>query len=191
MFALDATGPLRWWHFSFNAYDEVHGEPGGLFCSVAGPNTVNYGENRNVTPGSFDRMRISRYAIYLINEWDISEDTLFTFRAWWDYYYRFSRRQRGRRGFLAPCLPDRRRRRISWKPSSFTPGESSPGTAMIGAVQPDAYADRRHAPLQHLLPEVGCPGEQVRCPISDQFKNKSKRYTWYYSVFAGEQIHSW
>jgi Fe(3+) dicitrate transport protein len=29
MFALDATGPLRW-YLSFNAYDEVHGEPGGL-----------------------------------------------------------------------------------------------------------------------------------------------------------------
>ena len=46
---------------------------------------VNYGENRNATSRFFDRMRISRYAIYLINEWDISDRTLFTFRAWWDY----------------------------------------------------------------------------------------------------------
>ncbi len=60
-----------------------------------GPNAVNYSENRNATSRFFDRMRISRYAIYLINEWDISDDTLFSFRAWWDYYYRFSRRQRG------------------------------------------------------------------------------------------------
>ena len=93
LFALDATGPVRW-YLSFNAYDEVHGEPGGLTLSD-GPNAVNYGENRNATSRFFDRMRISRYAIYLINEWDISDRTLFTFRAWWDYYYRFSRRQRG------------------------------------------------------------------------------------------------
>ena len=76
MFALDATGPVRW-YLSFNAYDEVHGEPGGLTHSD-GPNAVNYGENRNATSRFFDRMRISRYAIYLINEWDISDRTLFT-----------------------------------------------------------------------------------------------------------------
>jgi hypothetical protein len=93
MFALDATKPLRW-YLSLSAYDEVHGEPGGLTLSE-GPNVVSYGENRNATSRFFDRFRLSRYAIYFINEWDISEDTLFTFRAWWDYYFRFSRRQRG------------------------------------------------------------------------------------------------
>lgn len=100
MLALDATKPLRW-YLSLSAYDEVHGEPGGLTLSE-GANAVNYGENRNATSRFFDRFRLSRYAIYLINEWDISEDTLFTFRAWWDYCFRFSRRQRGEALALFP-----------------------------------------------------------------------------------------
>lgn len=56
MFALDVKDPVRW-YLSFNAYDKVHGEPGGLTLSDE-PCTVNYGENRNATSRFFDRMRI-------------------------------------------------------------------------------------------------------------------------------------
>ena len=92
-FALDATGPVRW-YLNATAYDETHGEPGGLTLED-GPNTVNYDTNRDGTSRFYDRMRVSRYAVSVINEWDISDRTLFTFRTWFDYYLRFSCRQNG------------------------------------------------------------------------------------------------
>ncbi|MFZ4588628.1 MAG: TonB-dependent receptor family protein, partial [Terrimicrobiaceae bacterium] len=92
-FALDATGPFRT-YLNLTAYDETHGEPGGVTLQT-GPNTVNYNTDRFGTSRFFDRMRISRYAVSLINEWDISETTLATFRSWWTYYQRYSRRQNG------------------------------------------------------------------------------------------------
>ena len=92
-FALDATGPVRW-YLNATAYDETHGEPGGLTLED-GPNTVNYDTNRDGTSRFYDRMRVSRYAVSVINEWDVSDRTLFTFRTWFDYYLRFSRRQNG------------------------------------------------------------------------------------------------
>ncbi|MCX6965694.1 MAG: TonB-dependent receptor [Verrucomicrobia bacterium] len=92
-FALDATGPFRT-YLNITAYDETHGEPGGLTLED-GPNAVNYETDRYGTSRFHDRMRVSRYATSLINEWDISETTLATFRTWWNYYLRFSRRQNG------------------------------------------------------------------------------------------------
>lgn len=92
-FALDATGPFRT-YLNLTAYDETHGEPGGLTLAT-GPNAVNYADNPNGTSRFHDRMRISRYALSLINEWDVSDRTLLTFRTWWDYYLRQSRRQNG------------------------------------------------------------------------------------------------
>jgi Fe(3+) dicitrate transport protein len=92
-FALDATGTFRS-YLNMTAYDETHGEPGGLTLEK-GPNAVNYNTDRDGTSRFHDRMRVSRYAVSLINEWDISDRTLMTFRTWWDYYLRFSRRQNG------------------------------------------------------------------------------------------------
>jgi hypothetical protein len=130
MLALDATKPLRW-YLSLSAYDEVHGEPGGLTLSE-GANAVNYGENRNATSRFFDRFRLSRYAIYLINEWDISEDTLFTFRAWWDYCFRFSRRQRGGRLWHSSHGPDLSNK-SALRPSNSRPGVLNPAFDTIGS----------------------------------------------------------
>lgn len=92
-FALDATGPFRT-YLNLTAYDETHGEPGGVTLAK-GPNAVNYDTDRFGTSRFHDRMRISRYSASLINEWDISDSTLATFRTWWTYYQRFSRRQNG------------------------------------------------------------------------------------------------
>ncbi len=103
-FALDATGPFRT-YLNLTAYDETHGEPGGLTLSD-GPGTVNYTTNRDGTSRFTDRQRISRYAVALITEWDVSDRTLVTFRGWWDYYFRFSRRQRGGGFGTLPTGPD-------------------------------------------------------------------------------------
>jgi Fe(3+) dicitrate transport protein len=180
MFALDATGPVRW-YLSFNAYDEVHGEPGGLTLSD-GPNAVNYGENRNATSRFFDRMRISRYAIYLINEWDISDRTLFTFRAWWDYYYRFSRRQRGGGFGTLPTGPASQTNQLETQ-QFYTFG-----------IEPRIRHDWDLFNQTHTLtggmllyntysPRVDAQGRSPTA-MSGPIQNQSKRYTWYYSIFA-------
>lgn len=91
--ALDATGPVRW-YLNVTAYDETHGEPGGTTLAT-GPGTVNWNTNPDGTSRFNDMMRVSRYAVSVINEWDISDRTLATFRTWFDYYLRFSRRQNG------------------------------------------------------------------------------------------------
>ena len=175
-----SNGPVRW-YLSFNAYDEVHGEPGGLTLSD-GPNAVNYSENRNATSRFFDRMRISRYAIYLINEWDISDDTLFSFRAWWDYYYRFSRRQRGGGFGTLPTGPTSQTNQLETQ-QFYTFG-----------IEPRIRHDWELFNQTHTLtggmllyntcsPRVDARGQSPTA-MSGPIQNQSKRYTWYYSVFA-------
>ena len=147
-----------------------------------GPNTVNYNENRNATSRFFDRMRISRYAIYLINEWDISEDTLFTFRAWWDYYYRFSRRQRGGGFGTLPTGPNSQTNQLETQ-QFYTWG-----------IEPRVRHDWELFNQTHTLtggmllyntysPRVDAQGQSPTA-MAGPIQNQSKRYTWYYSVFA-------
>jgi len=77
-----------------DAYDETHGEPGGVTLAT-GPNAVNWNSDPYGTSRFFDRMRISRYAVQLIHENDLSDTTFFSARAWWNYYLRYSARQNG------------------------------------------------------------------------------------------------
>ncbi len=111
-FALDATGPQRL-YVDFTAYNETHGFPGGLTLDD-GPNAVNYYKDRNATSRFYDRMQLSRYATALIHEWDISKDTLFTFRGWWSYYMRYSRRQNGGGFGTLPTGPKAQTTYLRW-----------------------------------------------------------------------------
>ncbi|MEX1115172.1 MAG: hypothetical protein WEB53_07975, partial [Akkermansiaceae bacterium] len=77
-----------------DAYDETHGEPGGVTLAT-GPGTVNWNTDTYGTSRFYDNMRISRYAVQLIHENDLSDTTFFSVRAWWNYYLRYSARQNG------------------------------------------------------------------------------------------------
>ena len=90
---LDANRDSRW-IFSFDAYAEEHGEPGGLTFAT-GPGTVNYNVDRNATSRFFDRFELERYFASLAWERDFSKETRLTVTAWGGYYSRFSVRQRG------------------------------------------------------------------------------------------------
>ena len=180
MFALDATGPFRM-YLNLTAYDEVHGEPGGLTLS-GGPNAVNYNKNRNATSRFFDRMRISRYAVGLITEWDISDRTLFTFRAWWDYYLRFSRRQRGGGFGTLPTGPSAQTNQLETQ-QFYTFG-----------IEPRVRHDWDWLGQTHTLtggmmlyntysPRVDARGNSPTA-MTGAIQNQSLRSTWYYSVFA-------
>lgn len=179
-FALDATGPFRM-YLNLTAYDEVHGEPGGLTLSD-GPNTVNYTEDRNGTSRFFDRVRISRYAVALITEWDVNDRTLVTFRAWWDYYRRFSRRQNGGGFGTLPTGPEAQTNSLQTQ-QFYTFG-----------VEPRIRHDWDLLGETHTLtggmllyntysPRLDQRGDSPTA-MTGQVRNQSVRTTWYYSIFA-------
>lgn len=180
MFALDADGPKRWFLY-IDAYDEVHGEPGGLTLQ-SGPNAVNYGTDRNGTSRFFDRMRISRYSVSLLHENEISDKTLVTARAWWSYYLRYSRRQRGG-GF--GTLPT--------GPASLTNSIETQQFYNWG-FEPRIRHDYSFLGEDHTFtggmmlyqtysPRVDARGDSPTA-MSGNIRNSSNRYTTYYSVFA-------
>lgn len=179
-FALDATGPFRM-YLNLTAYDEVHGEPGGLTLSD-GPNTVNYTNDRNGTSRFHDRVRISRYAVSLITEWDVNDRTLVTFRAWWDYYRRFSRRQRGGGFGTLPTGPEAQTNSLQTQ-QFYTFGVEprirhdwdllgETHTLTGGMLLYNTYSPR--------LDQRGDSPTAMTGPV----RNQSIRTTWYYSIFA-------
>ena len=179
-FALDATGDRRW-YLNLTAYDETHGEPGGLTLED-GPNAVNYDRNRNATSRFYDRMRISRYAVALIHEWDVSEDTLLTFRGWWDYYQRFSRRQRGGGFGTLPTGEAAQTNQLETQ-QFYTFG-------LEPRVRHDwEWLDNTHTLTGGMMlyntysPRVDARGNSPTA-MSGAIQNQSKRYSWYLSTFA-------
>ncbi len=93
--ALDAETKHRW-YFKINGYDECHGEPGGQRLNNDTARTpVNYNEDRNATSRFNDEFQLSRYAVSAIHESEFSDDLFFSYRVWFDYYRRWSRRQEG------------------------------------------------------------------------------------------------
>lgn len=179
-FALDATTDRRW-YLNATLYDETHGEPGGLTLQK-GPNAVNYNTNRNGTSRFHDRMRISRYSVALIHEWDVSDRTLFTFRGWWDYYLRYSRRQRGGGFGTLPTGPAAQTNsietqqfytfgiepRIKHDWDLFNQTHTLTGGMMLYNTYSPRTDERGNSPTA----------------MSGRVLNQSNRYTWYLSVFA-------
>ncbi|MDX6766231.1 MAG: TonB-dependent receptor [Candidatus Methylacidiphilales bacterium] len=92
-FVIDGQTDTRW-IFNMDAYEEAHGEPGGLTLAT-GPGTVNYNADRNQASREFDRFHLRRYVPSLAFEKDFSEETRLEVRTWGGYYERGSRRQRG------------------------------------------------------------------------------------------------
>ncbi|CAN5763347.1 TonB-dependent receptor [soil metagenome] len=90
---LDANSDSRW-ILSLEAYQEQHGEPGGLTFAT-GPNAVNYLADRNAASRLYDIFELERYFASLAWEKDFSEATRLTMTAWGGYYSRYSSRQRG------------------------------------------------------------------------------------------------
>ena len=93
--ALDADTDHRW-YFKLNGYEECHGEPGGLRLNNDTVRTpVNYNVDRNATSRFNDEFQLNRYAVSAIHESEFSDDLFFSYRVWFDYYRRWSRRQKG------------------------------------------------------------------------------------------------
>jgi Fe(3+) dicitrate transport protein len=88
---------------TFDAYEEEHGEPGGLRRSGDPDGDVGpegsiprfYDDDRNATSRLFDRFRLSRYYGMLEYQKLFSERTQLDLKAFGGYLERWSKRQRG------------------------------------------------------------------------------------------------
>ncbi|NBS14619.1 MAG: hypothetical protein EBT57_07420 [Verrucomicrobia bacterium] len=110
--ALDADTKHRW-YFKLNGYAECNGEPGGLRLNNNTVRTpVNYNVDRSASSRLHDEFQLNRYAASVVHESEFSDDLFFSYRAWFDYYRRWSRGSE-------PCPLSKR---LSWKPSSFILG---------------------------------------------------------------------
>ena len=84
---------------TLDAYDEEHGEPGGLrtFIDPTVPlaNNILYQVDRNASSRFFDRFRLKRYYATLEYNHLFSEQTQMDIKAFGGYLSRYSKRQRG------------------------------------------------------------------------------------------------
>src|SRR4030095_16516822 len=80
-----------------DAYDEEHGEPGGLrrIEAVNPADSVFIEDGRNTTTRFFDRFRLERHYGVLEYQKDFSEGTQLDLKAFGGYLSRWSKRQRG------------------------------------------------------------------------------------------------
>ena len=98
----DVTSDSRF-ILTFDAYEEEHGEPGGLRRNgdpdgdVGPPGSIPrfYDDDRNATSRLFDRFRLSRYYGVLDYQKVFSERTQLDLKAFGGYLERWSKRQRG------------------------------------------------------------------------------------------------
>jgi Fe(3+) dicitrate transport protein len=91
---LDADRPGRW-VLAMDAYEEQHGEPGGLTAAA-------FEANPEKSTRLYDRFQLRRYVPSLTYSQDFGEDSLLEVKSWGGYYDRFSKRQNGGGFGLAP-----------------------------------------------------------------------------------------
>ena len=164
-----------------DAYDETHGEPGGVTRKKGG-NAVTWQDNPYGTTRFHDRMRISRYAVQLIHENDLSDRTFFSLRGWWNYYLRYSARQNGGGFGTRPTGSAAETNQIE-NQQFYTFG-----------IEPRIRHDWDWLGQTHTLtggmllyntwsPRTDSQGNSPTA-TSGIVQNRSNRENWYYSVFA-------
>jgi Fe(3+) dicitrate transport protein len=93
---------------TLDAYDEEHGEPGGLRRreAINPPNSVFYEDDRNASTRFFDRFELKRYYATLEYQKIFSQQTQLDIKAFGGYLSRWSKRQRGGGFGTLPSGPD-------------------------------------------------------------------------------------
>jgi len=108
---------------TLDAYDEEHGEPGGLRRreAVNPPNSVFVEDDRTASTRFFDRFRLERYYATLEYQKFFSETTQLDIKAFGGYLTRWSKRQRGGAFGTLPSGPDANTNAIQLR-SDYTEG---------------------------------------------------------------------
>ena len=164
-----------------DAYDETHGEPGGVTLSE-GPNAVNWNSDPYGTSRFNDRMRISRYAVQLIHENDLSDTTFFSARAWWNYYLRYSARQNGGGFGTLPTGPKSQTNQI--QEQQFYTFGFEPRIRQDWEWLGNTHTFTGGMLLFNTWSPVSNETGQTPTATSGLVNNQSNRQNWYYSVFA-------
>src|SRR6266540_3810114 len=108
---------------TLDAYDEDHGEPGGLRRreDVNPPYSVFIEDDRTASTRFFDRFRLERYYATLEYQKMFSERTQLDIKAFGGYLTRWSKRQRGGEFGTLPSGPDANTNSIQLR-SDYTEG---------------------------------------------------------------------
>jgi Fe(3+) dicitrate transport protein len=108
---------------TLDAYDEEHGEPGGLRRreAVNPPDSVFIEDDRTASTRFFDRFRLERYYATLEYQKIFSERTQLDIKAFGGYLTRWSKRQRGGEFGTLPSGPDANTNSIQLR-SAYTEG---------------------------------------------------------------------
>jgi Fe(3+) dicitrate transport protein len=108
---------------TLDAYDEEHGEPGGLRRreEVNPPNSVFIEDDRTASTRFFDRFRLERYYATLEYQKIFSERTQLDIKAFGGYLTRWSKRQRGGSFGTLPSGPEANTNSIQLR-SAYTEG---------------------------------------------------------------------
>ena len=108
---------------TLDAYDEEHGEPGGLRRreAVNPPDSVFVEDDRTASTRFFDRFRLERYYATLEYQKIFSERTQLDIKAFGGYLTRWSKRQRGGAFGTLPSGPDANTNSIQLR-SAYTEG---------------------------------------------------------------------
>ncbi len=191
----DVTNDSRF-ILTLDAYDEEHGEPGGLrtFIDPAGIDPVTgidynvlYQVDRNASSRFFDRFRLKRYYATLEYQHLFSEQTELDIKAFGGYLSRYSKRQRGGGVGILPFGPNSNSNSIQLR-EAWTEGAElrlRHDYALAGDTSTFAGGLYFYHALQDRTDERGTtPGAD-----SGVLRNLNTGETTNFSIFAENRFH--
>ena len=187
-FVLDATDDSRF-ILTLDAYDEEHGEPGGLRRreAVNPPNSVFYEDDRNASTRFFDRFRLERYYATLEYQKMFSEQTQLDIKAFGGYLTRWSKRQRGGGFGTLPSGPDADTNSIQLR-AAYTEGfdvRLRHDYKLLGDVSTFAGGVYFYHALQDRRDERGATPDAE----DGMLRNLNTGETWDGAIFAENRFH--
>jgi Fe(3+) dicitrate transport protein len=174
---------------TLDAYDEEHGEPGGLRRreAVNPPNSVFYEDDRNASTRFFDRFELKRYYATLEYQKIFSQHTQLDIKAFGGYLSRWSKRQRGGGFGTLPSGPDADTNSIQLR-EAYTEGVDARlrhDYNLLGDVSTFAGGAYFYHALQDRRDERGqTPGAD-----SGTLRNLNTGETWDGALFAENRFH--
>ncbi len=174
---------------TLDAYDEEHGEPGGLRRreAVNPPNSVFYEDDRNASTRFFDRFRLERYYATLEYQKLFSQKTQLDIKAFGGYLTRWSKRQRGGGFGTLPSGPDAQTNSIQLR-ADYTEGVDARlrhDYDLLGDVSTFAGGVYFYHALQDRRDERGSTPDAE----TGMLRNLNTGETWDGAIFAENRFH--
>jgi Fe(3+) dicitrate transport protein len=184
----DVTNDSRF-ILTLDAYDEEHGEPGGLRRreAVNPPNSVFVEDDPTASTRFFDRFRLERYYATLEYQKFFSEGTQLDIKAFGGYLTRWSKRQRGGGFGTLPSGPDADTNSIQLR-SDYTEGLDARlrhDYDLFGDVSTFAGGIYFYHALQDRRDERGSTPDAEH----GMLRNFNTGETWDGAIFAENRFH--